>query len=286
MYRIVHCADLHLGRRPAGNRGVGGSAGDSEQALRATLVRIVDLAIELDADALTVGGDLYDHEGATLDTGRFIASQFERLAPKPVLVAPGNHDPYIADSLYNKFTWPRNVVIFADRCWRPVALSRDITLWGVGHDRHGLQENLLRKLRVDGVRTNIALLHGWDLAAGPRREIAYCPFSMSDVERSGAAFVLLGHYHEKRLWPKHAPRYAYPGSPAIANDGGSGCIVDLRVDGAEVSAETIRISFEPSYPEANEEAPSGVDPFDHSRLRIAGYAAAETSGRSVSAAAE
>jgi DNA repair exonuclease SbcCD nuclease subunit len=183
-----------------------------DQHRRTTLRDIIDLALELDADALTVGGDLYEHDRVTSDTGSFIASQFARLAPRPVLVSPGNHDPYLPSSLYHRLAWPTNVHIFDSTTWLPFALSSDLAVWGVGHTKHGLQTNLLRTLRLSGPRTDLALFHGWDLEAGPERRLTYCPFTMSDVKRSGAAFVLLGHYHQMRLWPTKSPQYGYPGS--------------------------------------------------------------------------
>jgi DNA repair exonuclease SbcCD nuclease subunit len=70
-----------------------------------------------------VGGDLYEHDRATLDTGNFIAKEFARLAPKPVLITPGNHDPYAPDSLYRRVAWPDNVVIFDQEEWRPISIT-------------------------------------------------------------------------------------------------------------------------------------------------------------------
>ena len=52
------------------------------------LVEGLDLALELGADAVTIGGDLYEHERATQDTGNFLRLQFERLAPARAFIAP------------------------------------------------------------------------------------------------------------------------------------------------------------------------------------------------------
>ncbi len=241
MVRILHFADLHLGR-PAG----GGvpcwrrTFWRKEEPQRAALTRIVDLALDLGVDALTAGGDLYEHDEATAETGEFIAREFSRLAPRPVLVAPGNHDPFISGSLYQRQRWPDNVVIFEDTHWQPVALSSGIKLWGVGHDQRELQENVLQTLRLDPAGRDIALLHGWDVAAGPRREIAHCPFTIDDVERSGAAYVLLGHYHSMRLWPG----YGYPGPPTPLSPAKSeqGHVLLLTANGGAVQVEPLQLS--------------------------------------------
>src|SRR3989304_866046 len=92
MARILHFADLHLDRSFAGPGMTTAEAGRR----RAALIRIVDCALDLDVDLLTIGGDLYEHDRTTSDTGRFVAKQFQRLAPREDLVAPGEPEPLVA----------------------------------------------------------------------------------------------------------------------------------------------------------------------------------------------
>ncbi len=222
-FRILHFSDLHLDRSFAGLGMAVSEATKRRQELRDALRRIVDLALELDVAALTVGGDLYEHERVTLDTGRFIAEQFARLAPRPVLVAPGNHDPYVPDGLYRRMAWPANVHIFGGPGWEAHRLGDEVVVWGAGHDRPDLRDNLLAQLRVgpsDGV--SIALVHASDVSAVPQNKVAHCPFKAEDVERSGVAFALLGHYHDLRLRPQERPLYGYPGSPEPLDFGEAG----------------------------------------------------------------
>src|SRR2546427_237369 len=211
--RLRRPAALPLDRSFAGLSVAPSEAAKRREELRAALRRIVDLALELDVDALTVGGDLYEHERAGPDTGNFIAAEFARFAPKPVLLAPGNHDPYVPDSLYWRLEWPPNVHIFQTMSWEPVELSDTLTLWGAGHRGPAVRDNLLATLNVEADRTNIALVHASDISAVPEGKPAHCPFTREDIERSGLDFALLGHYHELRLRPQEFPRYAYPGSP-------------------------------------------------------------------------
>lgn len=223
MTRVLHFSDLHLDRSFAGLGMAVSEATKRRQELRDALRRIVDMALELDVAALTVGGDLYEHERVTIDTGRFIADQFGRLAPRPVLIAPGNHDPYVADGLYRRMEWPANVHIFAGPKWEPVRLDAGVTVWGAGHASPDLRDNLLAQLRTsasDG--TSIALVHASDISAVPQNKAAHCPFQREDVEKSGVAFALLGHYHDMRLRPPERPLYGYPGSPEPLDFGEAG----------------------------------------------------------------
>jgi exonuclease SbcD len=242
--RILHFADLHLDRTFTGLGMTSGEATRRREELRSALRRIVDVALALDVDAVTVGGDLYEHDRLNPDTGRFIAGQFARLAPRPVLIAPGNHDPYVPNSPYCQLDWVDNVHIFDSMTWTSKQLTAGVTLWGVGHNGPAVDRNLLQDLRLDRSRTHIALLHGSDVSAGCVGPAAYCPFKRSDVERSGAAFLLLGHDHTLQLWSRNRPRYAYPGSPEPLGfyTEGPHYVLVLTVDRGAISVEPLQIN--------------------------------------------
>ena len=244
MVRILHFADLHLDRSFAGLSVAPSEAAKRREELRAALRRIVELALELDVDALTVGGDLYEHERAGPDTGNFIAGEFARLAPKRVLVAPGNHDPYVPDSLYWRLEWPANVHIFQTMSWEPLQLSDTVTIWGAGHRGPAVRDNLFATLSIGSGCTNIALVHGSDISAVPEGKPAHCPFTREDIERSGLDFALLGHYHELRLRPQDSPRYAYPGSPEPLDfsEAGDHYVLLLTANGQGLSCEPRKIN--------------------------------------------
>jgi DNA repair exonuclease SbcCD nuclease subunit len=182
-------------------------AGARRQELRDGFRRFIDLALEMRADAVTIGGDLYEHERSTLDTGNFLAQQFGRLGSIRVLISPGNHDPVVPDSLWRRVVWPDNVTIFTEPKFRAAKLA-GVTVWGAGHDGPDLRQNLLEGFGVPGEGTHVLLFHGSDLHAVPEGKRAHCGFQPEDVARTGAAFALLGHYHGARV----AERFAYPGS--------------------------------------------------------------------------
>ena len=235
--------------------------------LRAALRRIVDLAIERDVDVVTVGGDLYEHDRVTPDTANFIGQAFTRLAPRRVLVAPGNHDAYVPDSLYWRLEWPDNVHVFETMTWGAVQAD-GCRFWGVGHRGLAIRDNLMADLRVDGGGTNIGLMHGSDMSAVPQGKDAHCPFERADIERSGADFVLLGHYHEMRLRPADGPKYGYPGSPEPLNFGEEGTHYVLLAEAGQggVTVEPVPIN-EVSYRTAQVDL-AGLTTSDAVRERI------------------
>ena len=242
MTRILHFADLHLDRSFAGLGMASSEAIKRRDELRAALRRIVDLALEMEADALTIGGDLYEHERATIDTGQFLRHQFERVNI-PVLISPGNHDPYLPDSIYRQIEWSPNVHIFRDLNWDSVDLG-DVIVYGVGHTAPDIRDNLLSQLRARDPKTTIALFHGSDMTAIPMNKTPHCPFYRRDLETCGADFVLLGHYHNRRLWPIESPQMGYPGSPEPLDfsEEGPHSVLFLETSEKRVSAQQLPFS--------------------------------------------
>ena len=127
--KIVHFADVHLDAPFAWCEATGDVARRRREALRDSLLAIVSLARETGADALLCGGDLYEHDRVTLDTGSFLRETFADLDPVRVYIAPGNHDWYGPESLYATVDWSNNVHIFREAALRPVSLGSSVTLW-------------------------------------------------------------------------------------------------------------------------------------------------------------
>ena len=243
MVTILHTADVHLNRAYSAMGMSQGIASARREELRAALRRFVDLAIEMEADAVTIGGDLFEHDRATLDTGHFLRQQFGRLARVRVLIAPGNHDPYVPDSLYRRVEWPANVTIFQTPQFHPVNLALGVTIWGAGHDGPALRRNLLEGFRVRGPGRHLLLFHGSDTRAVPEGKAVHAPFSGDDVAATGADFALLGHYHGARLHPEDKPRFAYPGSPEALDFGEEGTHYVLRLDASETDVRPELLAF-------------------------------------------
>ena len=237
MATILHTADVHLDRAYAGAGMASGIASARRQELRDGFRRFIDLALEMRADAVTIGGDLYEHERSTLDTGNFLRQQFERLAPMPVLISPGNHDPILPDSLYRRVNWPGNVTVFTEPKFHQVRLSSDLTIWGAGHNGPDLRQNLVEGFRVSGEGRHILLFHGSDLSSVPEGKPVHCGFRPEDIARTAADFALLGHYHGARV----SDHFAYPGSPEALGFGEAGehCVIRLDAGSLEVRAHLI-----------------------------------------------
>ena len=238
--KIVHFADLHLDSQFAWASASGEVARERRQALRYTLSRIVKLVGEESADALFCGGDLYEQERFTPDTAEFLRLAFAELQPKPVYLAPGNHDWFGPQSLYARVEWSQNVHVFTDRSLQPIALDDGLTLWGGAHLAPANTGNFLEGFRVKGGGVHVALFHGaersWFSEQGDSKQ-PHAPFDASQIEETGLHHAFLGHYHR----PKDAERHTYPGNPdplEFGEDGERAAIV--ATIGADGSIQQVR----------------------------------------------
>jgi exonuclease SbcD len=236
---IVHCADVHLETAFTELRG----GARRRASLADAFVRVVDLALERKADALTIGGDLYEADRAGPQTARFVFAQLARFGG-PVFVAPGNHDPYSARALYARDDRPANLRVFAEPAWSPYALADGVTLYGFGH-APAEPGRPFANARFDRPGVRIALVHGSDEDRCPPGKRATAPFTLAEIVASGATCALAGHYHGGTvIADAGGPRLAYPGSPEpikFGERGAHGALV-MTVEQGRVALEAVELA--------------------------------------------
>jgi DNA repair exonuclease SbcCD nuclease subunit len=237
---IVHAADVHLETVFTDVRG----GGARRAALADAFERIVNLALERNADVLTIGGDLYESERAGPATARFLFAAFARFG-KPVFVAPGNHDPFAARSIYARDDLPPNVRVFRDASWSPVPIAPDVTLYGFGHTPAEPGRPFAgATFERSGAR--IALVHGSDEDRCPPGKKTTAPFTAAEIRASGATFTLTGHYHGgSTVSDERGPVFAYPGSPEpikFGERGEHGALVVNVWDDGSVAVEHVALA--------------------------------------------
>ena len=237
--KIAHFSDLHLDSTFTWAGASGDAARRRRQALRETLLRIVELSRSEQADALFCGGDLYEHERAGRDTAEFLRQTFASLDPVPVYLAPGNHDWYGPDSIYALVDWSPNVHVFTESALRPVVLTLGVTLWGGAHGAPANTGNFLNGFRVEGSGMHLALFHGaensWFNEQGEGKQ-PHAPFDADQIPEVGLHHAFLGHYHR----PRDAEWHTYPGNPdplEFGEDGKRGAVVAVIDSEGRISRE-------------------------------------------------
>jgi len=218
--RFVAAADLHLGRPIA-------SLPDVLRADARTLgpfgalQSLVELALRERADAVLIGGDLVDDDGAYFEVYSAIQEAVKALDGIPMIAVAGNHDakvlPRLADSIDGL------LLLGSGGRWGTHTLSTDagdieILGWSFP-DAHCRTSPFETPPPPRGGR-RIGVLHGDLDTAGS----SYAPFTSQDLKRHAADAWLLGHVH--------VPSHETLSSRAPAGYLGSACGLDPSESGS------------------------------------------------------
>ena len=203
--RLLHAADFHL---DSPFRGLSAEkARERRRESRDLLDRLADCANARGVDAVLLSGDLFDG-------GHVYRETLERMARTlgsircPVLIAPGNHDPYHSRSPYCQVAWPENVHLFTERRIEGVEFPFGI-IYGAAFTAEEQVESLLAGFTAPpSDKPQVLCLHA-DLKPGP-----YNPITREQIAASGLTYLALGHIHQcSGLQRQGETFYAYPGCP-------------------------------------------------------------------------
>jgi len=210
MLRLLHFADLHLDRAFAGQAYTGCDGAVRRALLRSALQWAVDVALERNADIVTIGGDLFENEHVTRDSAAFIGRQLGRLTC-PVVLASGNHDYSSASSPYKTSSWPPNLTLALAPEPTRVEVG-DVVIHAAGYGGREMDHAVLQSFEVqrgDG-RAHLLLIHGVDLSSlGTDLKWGGLGLRAEDVRGAGFDHALLGHVHQGAV----GDLMSWPGSP-------------------------------------------------------------------------
>ena len=222
MVRIVHTADVHL--TP--------SAPERLDALDAVL----SIAEEYDADAVTIGGDLFDSDVAAEDMRPTLREHFSG-CPCPVYAIPGNHDraAFAGDRYFGE-----DFIPLLEDPYSQVTIDT-LRVTAIPYTNR-MSDELLLALRDrtphDGPE---ALLLHCSLEAPIHRDAGdedttrYCPVTKSTLATLDFDFYLAGHYHSPNLLDIGVnQQFVYPGTPASTTwtETGSRTLAVLKTESA------------------------------------------------------
>lgn len=191
MIRVLHCADLHLDTPFSLQSAREGERRRTE--LRSDLSSLMLLVRQAKVKVCLMSGDLFDGETATKETREMFAGEFAGCPDCRFFIAPGNHDPLSAHSVYRTMRFPENVHIFGreKECVKLDDLGVDV--YGFGFDgTNGGQNPLTGYPEKDPSRINLLCVHG---ELDGAKDSQNAPFTLHDIGESGFDYVALGHYH-------------------------------------------------------------------------------------------
>lgn len=109
--KFVHIADVHFDS-PFEYLSQTGHLGDVRRLEQRNIFRkIIDYIQEHEIDYLLIAGDLYEHQYVRKTTMEYVRDLLTEIVDTEVFIVPGNHDPYVKNSFYDKIEWSQNVHI-------------------------------------------------------------------------------------------------------------------------------------------------------------------------------
>ncbi len=227
-FRFIHTADIHLDS-PLKSLGARNAELQSviSNATRKVLVRIIDLCLAEQVDALLIAGDLYDGSQTSMKTANLLASQLRRLdaANISVFIIRGNHDA--ESKITRELSFPERVHVFSSKCEAinvdisACNIGKPVVIHGVSFKKTHAPESLLPQYKqpvADAI--NIGMMHtSLDGASG---HDLYAPCSLSDLQNHGFDYWALGHIHKRAAHANDNTHIVMPGIPQGRDIGEAG----------------------------------------------------------------
>ena len=207
---FVHIADMHFDS-PFVNLSEKDTLGDLRRLeQRKVFKKIIEYIKENQIQYFFISGDLYENRYVKLSTIKFINKLFKEIPKTKIFIAPGNHDPYIKNSYYNKFNWNDNVKIFKSNIEK--VETDEANIYGFGFDDFYCTNCNIENINLEETKKpNILVMHG-TLDGASIEEKQYNSIPRKELEQKGFDYVALGHIHKLDYNTTKQQRIVYPGS--------------------------------------------------------------------------
>lgn len=243
MIRLLHTADVHLGRQFPSLRN---KAGEYRNQLIRTFEKVVDLAVTENVSLLLIAGDLFDTNRVYgLTVGR-VLSAFRKLEASGVRVCiiPGTHDAYSEDSLYRSLRFPPNTTVFTPEHSQETYEDLDLTVYGMVPESESWGKSPLQGLSLaHRSKLHIGMAH-CSIKLGEIIDNDAMILDKDEIASSGLDYLALGHWHSIQDFSQGNTKAYYSGSPEPIDmdQKGAGNVVMVTLkDKGKVEIQPIRI---------------------------------------------
>lgn len=238
LLRVFHAADFHLDSPFAG------MDLKSSDARRRTLLSVflsaLHRAVEDGCQLILLSGDLFDSGYVTTDTLEAVKAGL-KACPLPVVIAPGNHDPFVPGGVFSG-DWPDNVTVFSSE----TLTYADFDALGVRVHGYAFTSDSYTAHPLSGgvalhpTYWNLLCAHA-DLASPLSR---YAPIAPAELAASGFDYAALGHIHKSPA-PQTLGKslVAYAGFPMGRgfDELGNGSALEIALDRSKGSVALTRL---------------------------------------------
>jgi DNA repair protein SbcD/Mre11 len=246
--RIIHAADVHLGRPFVGLERSNPELGRlCQRASYAAWEGIVSAAIELKVNMVALAGDVFDGPIPGVRSQVAFREGVDRLYQSgiPVFMSLGNHDPQShfprsLQSLPGVHVFGQDPEgIHANH----VETTEGVMVYGASFRKSATMENIVSRFRRDpGTQVAIGVVHANVSGIGGHKD--YAPCTLDDLRVAGMDVWCLGHVHAPSvLWQDPLALYSGASQGAHVKESGPlGCFLVTVTDRGQASSDFISIA--------------------------------------------
>ena len=220
--KIVHCSDLHLGKRFSGNKDY---VKKRYMDFFNAFATFIDKVEEIKPDVCLIAGDIFDKKEINPDILSKTEYLFKRLknnVKKEIIAIEGNHDnSRILEESWLEYLQEQNIlkVFYYNKDFEEKNYLKidDINFYPVGYPGFMIDEALTKlSEKLDPQEKNIVLVHT-GISGSTNTLPGLVSTSILDLFKDKAIYIAGGHIHSFTTYPKEKPYFFVSGSLEFSN---------------------------------------------------------------------
>lgn len=220
--KIVHCSDLHLGKRFNGNKDY---VKKRYMDFFNAFATFVDKVEEIKPDVCLIAGDIFDKKEINPDILSKTEYLFKRLkdnVKKDIVAIEGNHDnSRILEESWLEYLQEQNIlkVFYYNKDFEEKNYLKidDINFYPVGYPGFMIDEALTKlSEKLNPQEKNIVIVHT-GISGSTNTLPGLVSTSILDLFKDKAIYIAGGHIHSFTTYPKEKPYFFVSGSLEFSN---------------------------------------------------------------------
>mgnify|MGYP003278431428 CR=1 FL=1 len=220
--KIVHCSDLHLGKRFSGNKDY---VKKRYMDFFNAFATFVDKVEEIKPDVCLIAGDIFDKKEINPDILSKAEYLFKRLrdnVKKNIIAIEGNHDnSRILEESWLEYLQEQNIlkVFYYNKDFEEKNYLKidDINFYPVGYPGFMIDEALTKlSEKLNPQEKNIVIVHT-GISGSTNTLPGLVSTSILDLFKDKAIYIAGGHIHSFTTYPKEKPYFFVSGSLEFSN---------------------------------------------------------------------
>lgn len=220
--KIVHCSDLHLGKRFSGNKDY---IKKRYMDFFNAFATFIDRVEEIKPDVCLIAGDIFDKREINPDILSKTEYLFKKLkdnVKKDIIAIEGNHDnSRILEESWLEYLQEQNIlkVFYYNKDFEEKNYLKidDINFYPVGYPGFMIDEALTKlSEKLNPQEKNIVIIHT-GISGSTNTLPGLVSTSILDLFKDKAIYIAGGHIHSFTTYPKEKPYFFVSGSLEFSN---------------------------------------------------------------------